>query len=247
MVHEPAGGAREDHLHHVQGDGRDQHGRLEPRARRVVAAGHPRCTRWRCSRTRARASRTRPRRSRSSRQKGHQMAYVGDVVGTGSSRKSATNSVLWYMGDDIPYVPNKRTRRSVHRRQDRADLLQHHGGLGRAADRDGRLRHGDGRRHRRLPVRGRRQAARHRARSSPPSSSRPRCSSTRCARAAASPDHRPRADDARARVARPARVGRVPLARRPDAAAEGVHARAEDGRHACGKAACCPASTASRR
>ncbi|GMH92419.1 hypothetical protein TL16_g12343, partial [Triparma laevis f. inornata] len=39
---------------------------------------------------------------------GHPLAYVGDVVGTGSSRKSATNSVLWYMGDDIPYVPNKR-------------------------------------------------------------------------------------------------------------------------------------------
>ncbi|NVD05712.1 bifunctional aconitate hydratase 2/2-methylisocitrate dehydratase [Vibrio sp. JPW-9-11-11] len=37
------------------------------------------------------------------------LAYVGDVVGTGSSRKSATNSVLWFMGDDIPYVPNKRT------------------------------------------------------------------------------------------------------------------------------------------
>ncbi len=40
--------------------------------------------------------------------KGFPVAYVGDVVGTGSSRKSATNSVLWYMGDDIPYVPNKR-------------------------------------------------------------------------------------------------------------------------------------------
>ena len=40
--------------------------------------------------------------------KGHPLAYVGDVVGTGSSRKSATNSVLWFMGDDIPYVPNKR-------------------------------------------------------------------------------------------------------------------------------------------
>jgi aconitate hydratase 2/2-methylisocitrate dehydratase len=38
--------------------------------------------------------------------KGHQLAYVGDVVGTGSSRKSATNSVLWFMGEDIPYVPN---------------------------------------------------------------------------------------------------------------------------------------------
>ena len=40
--------------------------------------------------------------------KGHPLAYVGDVVGTGSSRKSATNSVLWHMGDDIPFVPNKR-------------------------------------------------------------------------------------------------------------------------------------------
>src|SRR5688572_8858760 len=41
--------------------------------------------------------------------KGHPIVYVGDVVGTGSSRKSATNSVLWYIGDDIPHVPNKRT------------------------------------------------------------------------------------------------------------------------------------------
>ncbi|MBT0726216.1 bifunctional aconitate hydratase 2/2-methylisocitrate dehydratase [Rosenbergiella australiborealis] len=39
---------------------------------------------------------------------GYPLAYVGDVVGTGSSRKSATNSVLWFMGDDIPYVPNKK-------------------------------------------------------------------------------------------------------------------------------------------
>ena len=37
------------------------------------------------------------------------MCLVGDVVGTGSSRKSATNSVLWHMGDDIPFIPNKRT------------------------------------------------------------------------------------------------------------------------------------------
>ncbi len=39
---------------------------------------------------------------------GFPVAYVGDVVGTGSSRKSATNSVLWFFGDDIPFVPNKR-------------------------------------------------------------------------------------------------------------------------------------------
>jgi len=42
------------------------------------------------------------------KQKGFPVAYVGDVVGTGSSRKSATNSVLWFTGRDIPYVPNKR-------------------------------------------------------------------------------------------------------------------------------------------
>jgi len=42
------------------------------------------------------------------KEKGFPLAYVGDVVGTGSSRKSATNSVLWHMGDDIPFIPNKR-------------------------------------------------------------------------------------------------------------------------------------------
>ena len=42
------------------------------------------------------------------KQKGFPIAYVGDVVGTGSSRKSATNSVLWYIGNDIPFIPNKR-------------------------------------------------------------------------------------------------------------------------------------------
>jgi aconitate hydratase 2 / 2-methylisocitrate dehydratase len=43
------------------------------------------------------------------KQKGHPVAYVGDVVGTGSSRKSAINSVLWHTGTDIPHVPNKRS------------------------------------------------------------------------------------------------------------------------------------------
>lgn len=42
------------------------------------------------------------------RARGNVVAYVGDVVGTGSSRKSGTNSVLWWTGEDIPYVPNKR-------------------------------------------------------------------------------------------------------------------------------------------
>ncbi len=42
------------------------------------------------------------------KEKGHLVAYVGDVVGTGSSRKSATNSVLWWTGEDMPFIPNKR-------------------------------------------------------------------------------------------------------------------------------------------
>ena len=42
------------------------------------------------------------------KEKGYPLAYAGDVVGTGSSRKSATNSVLWHMGNDIPFIPNKR-------------------------------------------------------------------------------------------------------------------------------------------
>ena len=42
------------------------------------------------------------------KKKGHPVAYVGDVIGTGSSRKSAINSVLWHLGNDIPFVPNKR-------------------------------------------------------------------------------------------------------------------------------------------
>lgn len=43
------------------------------------------------------------------RDEGHKVAFVGDVVGTGSSRKSACNSVMWHIGEDIPFVPNKRT------------------------------------------------------------------------------------------------------------------------------------------
>ena len=43
------------------------------------------------------------------KKRGSPLAYVGDIVGTGSSRKSATNSVLWHMGNDIPFVPNKRS------------------------------------------------------------------------------------------------------------------------------------------
>ena len=43
------------------------------------------------------------------KQKGLPLVYVGDVVGTGSSRKSAINSVQWYMGNDIPHIPNKRS------------------------------------------------------------------------------------------------------------------------------------------
>ena len=40
--------------------------------------------------------------------RGHPVAYVGDVVGTGSSRKSATNSVLWFFGEEIPHIPKQK-------------------------------------------------------------------------------------------------------------------------------------------
>ncbi len=44
------------------------------------------------------------------RKEGHKVAFVGDVVGTGSSRKSACNSLMWHIGEDIPFVPNKRNK-----------------------------------------------------------------------------------------------------------------------------------------
>ena len=45
---------------------------------------------------------------KSFRDEGHRVAFVGDVVGTGSSRKSACNSLMWHIGEDIPFIPNKR-------------------------------------------------------------------------------------------------------------------------------------------
>ena len=77
--------------------------------------------------------------------RGHTVAYVGDVVGTGSSRKSATNSVVWHTGQDIPFVPNKRFGGITLGGQDRTDLLQHPGGFGLAADRSGRVAAAHGR------------------------------------------------------------------------------------------------------
>ena len=73
-----------------------------------------RCMRWQCSKPREGIEPDQPgvvgpiKQIEALQQKGYPLAYVGDVVGTGSSRKSATNSVLWFMGDDIPNVPNKR-------------------------------------------------------------------------------------------------------------------------------------------
>lgn len=67
------------------------------------------------------------------KKKGFPLTYVGDVVGTGSSRKSATNSILWLMGDDLPGVPNKRGG-SVCIGKNCSNLFQHHGGCRRFAD-----------------------------------------------------------------------------------------------------------------
>ena len=67
------------------------------------------------------------------REEGHRVAFVGDVVGTGSSRKSACNSVMWHIGEDIPFVPNKRRGGVVIGGLDRPDLFQHDRGLRRSA------------------------------------------------------------------------------------------------------------------
>ncbi len=56
---------------------------------------------------------------------GRPVAFVGDVVGTGSSRKSSVNSLLWHIGHDIPFVPNKRRGGVVIASQDRPHLRQH--------------------------------------------------------------------------------------------------------------------------
>ncbi len=66
--------------------------------------------------------------------RGHLVAYVGDVVGTGSSRKSATNSVLWFTGRGHPVCAEQALWRRLSGQQDCPDFLQHHGRLGCAAD-----------------------------------------------------------------------------------------------------------------
>lgn len=86
------------------------------------------------------------------KEKGHLVAYVGDVVGTGSSRKSATNSVLWFTGEDTPLRAEQAFRRRVPGQQDRPDLLQHHGRRRRPADRTRRFQDGNGRRGRAAPL-----------------------------------------------------------------------------------------------
>ena len=92
-----------------------------------------RCTPWPCTNDprwpRARrARRYRPDGSVEELQtKGLPVAFVGDVVGTGSSRKSATNSVLWFFGDDIDGVPNKRGGGICIGGKVAPIFLQHHG------------------------------------------------------------------------------------------------------------------------
>ena len=75
------------------------------------------------------------------KEKGLPLAYVGDVVGTGSSRKSAINSVQWHHGQRHPAHPRQAYRRHRAGQQDRADLLQHRRGFRRAADPVRRFRH----------------------------------------------------------------------------------------------------------
>ena len=162
------------------------------------------------------------------KKKGHLVAYVGDVVGTGSSRKSATNSVIWATGEDIPFVPNKRfggvtlggkiapiffnTQEDSgalpievdvtalrHGRRDRHPSL-------RRQDREGR----QGRRHVQDQER---RAVRRSPRRRPDQ-----------------PHHRPLAHRQGARVPRPAREHRLPPADAAGREQARLHAGAEDGR-----------------
>ncbi len=132
VVHLAPRSAEEPHRHRLQGHRRNQHRRSLPRTRRLepprhsaARAGHAEEPAPRHRSRQGRRTRPASSKSTSCKHKGHPVAYVGDVVGTGSSRKSATNSVLWWTGDDIPFVPNKRFGGCLPRRQDRADLLQH--------------------------------------------------------------------------------------------------------------------------
>ena len=162
---------------------------------------------------------------------GFEVAFVGDVVGTGSSRKSACNSVQWAIGEDIPFVPNKRQRRRHHRRRHRPHLLQHRAGLRRAAHQ------------------GRRLEAQDRATwsSSTPSRARSAARAARCSRTFTLdardhrrrvPRRRPHPAHHRPRPHRPRPQGAQEGAHRPlrredqPGAAEGagLHAGAEDGR-----------------
>ena len=90
-------------------------------------------------RRRKTASAARSSSSRRCKRKGHLVAYVGDVVGTGSSRKSATNSRAVVHRRGHPLRAEQALRRRLPRRQDRADLLQHDGRRRRAADRARRV------------------------------------------------------------------------------------------------------------
>jgi hypothetical protein len=162
------------------------------------------------------------------KKKGHPVAYVGDVVGTGSSRKSATNSVLWWTGDDIPFVPNKRfggfclgnkiapiffnTQEDAGAFPIECDVAQM--AMGDVIDifpydkegREERRRH----LHLRLQVGS---AARRSARRRPHQ-----------------PDHRPRPDRQGPRVPRPARFHAVPPAAAAEGFRQGLLAGTEDGR-----------------
>jgi aconitate hydratase 2/2-methylisocitrate dehydratase len=107
---------QEPDRHRVQGAGRNQHRRSVAGARRHHAPGHS-AARLAMLKNKRDGAPFQPEEDGKRgpiqqildlKKKGHLVAYVGDVVGTGSSRKSATNSVLWWTGEDIPFIPNKR-------------------------------------------------------------------------------------------------------------------------------------------
>ena len=148
--------------HGLQGGRRDQHRRFLPGQARLDPARHsaPRPGDGGDALPRRVAA-----RSASFRAEGHRVAFVGDVVGTGSSRKSACNSRDVAHRRGHPLRPEQAARRRRPGRADRPDLLQHDRGFRRPADPEGRRgRREDRRRHRPRPA-GRGRSAARRARS----------------------------------------------------------------------------------
>ena len=158
VVHLASGGSGKPHPDHLQGDRGDQHRRSVAGPRCLVAPGHPAA----CARH-AEEPPPRHRAGRARRPRPGEAARVAEGQGQsgGLCRRRGRHRLLAQIRHQLRALvdrrghrlcPEQAFRRRLPGQQDRADLLQHHGGRGRAADRAGRLPDGDGRRRRAAPL-----------------------------------------------------------------------------------------------